>query len=58
MLETSLRLLSFLFLLGVAMVFLSPVPALAKRWPRMLLAGFALAAASLVLVLVAALTLR
>jgi hypothetical protein len=48
---------SWLFLLGVMMVVLSAVPALARRYSRVFLHGFLLSVASLALALVAALVL-
>ncbi len=50
--------LSGSFLAGIVLVFLSPIPALRKRFPRLLVFGFMLSVLSIVLVLVAALTLE
>lgn len=47
---------SWLFLVGVLMVIASAVPALARRFPRLLVQGFMMTIASLALALVAALT--
>ena len=48
---------SWLFLAGIVLAFASAVPALVRRFPRLLMTGFLLALASLVVVLVAALAL-
>lgn len=56
-LQQAVSFLSFTFLAGIVMVFLSPLPPLRSRIPRLLVYGFSLAALSIVLVLVAALTL-
>ncbi len=48
---------SWLFLAGIVLVVASAVPALARQFPRLLVTGFMLALASLVVVLVAALAL-
>lgn len=57
-LTITVRVAAYLFLAGILMVVLSPVPALARRFPRLYLAGFALAVLSIFLVLVGALTLH
>ena len=54
----TIRIAAYLFLAGVLMVVLSPVPALARRFPRLYLAGFMLAVLSLFMVLAGALTWR
>ena len=46
---------SWLFLAGIVLVVASAVPALTRRFPRLLMAGFMLALSSLVVVLIAAL---
>ena len=46
---------SWLFLAGIVLVVASAVPALTRRFPRLLMTGFMLALASLVVVLIAAL---
>ena len=51
------RLAAYLFLAGVVMVVVSPVPALSRRFPRLYLAGFLLAVVSVLLVLAGALLL-
>lgn len=56
-LQQAVSLLSFTFLAGIVMVFLSPLEPLRRRFPRLLVYGFSLAALSIALVLVAALTL-
>lgn len=53
-----LRVAAYLFLLGIVMVVASPVPALARRFPRLYLTGFLLAVLSVLLVLAGALLLR
>ncbi|MFO7544226.1 MAG: hypothetical protein R6W77_01875 [Trueperaceae bacterium] len=55
MLETVLRIASYIFLTGVLLVVASAVPALTRRWPRAMMVGFLLAVASLFMVLAAAL---
>ncbi|MEJ2665827.1 MAG: hypothetical protein P8Z81_01805 [Deinococcales bacterium] len=57
-LALTVRVAAYLFLLGILMVVLSPVPMLSRRFPRLYLAGFALAVLSLLLVLAGALLLR
>lgn len=57
-LEPTLRVLSFVFLTGIVLVFAGAVPAVTRRWPRTMVAGFVLAVTSLFLVLGAALLLR
>lgn len=49
------RIASYVFLTGTLLLALSVVPALTRRWPRLLLLGFVVAVGSFVLVLVAAL---
>lgn len=44
---------AWLFLAGTLLVASSAVPAVARRWPRLVLVGFLLAIASFVLVLAA-----
>jgi hypothetical protein len=56
-LESVLRTASYIFLTGVLLVVASVVPALTRRWPRVMLVGFLLAVASLFMVLAAALLL-
>lgn len=53
-----IRIAAYLFLLGILMVVLSPVPALSRRFPRLYLTGFLVAVGSLLLVLVGALALH
>lgn len=50
----TVRVAAYLFLLGILMVVLSPLPPLARRFPRLYLTGFLLAVASLLLVLAGA----
>jgi len=54
-LALTLRIAAYLFLLGILMVVLSPVPALSRRFPRLYLTGFVLSVGSLALVLLGAL---
>lgn len=54
-LALTVRAAAYLFLLGILMVVLSPIPALSRRFPRLYLSGFLLAVGSLLLVLVGAL---
>ena len=54
-LALTVRVAAYLFLLGVLMVVLSPVPALSRRFPRLHLTGFLVAVVSLLLVLAGAL---
>ncbi len=56
-LQQATSLLSFTFLAGVVLVFISPLAPLRRRFPRLLMYGFALAVLSIAMVLVAALTL-
>lgn len=56
-LQQAVSFLAFTFLAGIVMVFVSPLPALRARFPRLLMYGFALAALSIVSVLAAALSL-
>lgn len=56
-LQQAVSFLSFVFLAGILMVFLSPIPYLRTKAPRLLMYGFGLAALSIVLVLVSALVL-
>lgn len=44
---------AWVFLAGTLLVASSAVPAVARRWPRLVLAGFLLSVASFVLVLAA-----
>ncbi|MEJ2289495.1 MAG: hypothetical protein P8Y02_12810 [Deinococcales bacterium] len=53
-----IRIAAYLFLIGIVMVVASPIPALARRFPRLYLAGFALSVLSVFLVLAGALLLR
>lgn len=53
-----IRIAAYLFLAGILMVVLSPVPALSRRFPRLYLTGFLVAVASLLLVLAGAFVLR
>lgn len=53
-LALTIRVAAYLFLLGILMVVLSPLPALSRRFPRLYLTGFLLAVGSLVLVLAGA----
>lgn len=53
-----IRIAAYLFLAGIVMVVASPLPALARRFPRLYLMGFALAVASILLVLAGAVLLR
>lgn len=46
---------AYLFLAGILLLVLSAVPALARRWPRLLLIGFGMALLSFALVGAAAL---
>lgn len=57
-LTLTIRIAAYLFLAGILMVVLSPVPALSRRFPRLYLAGFLLAVASLLLVLGGAVLFR
>lgn len=57
-LALTVRIAAYLFLAGILMVVLSPVPALSRRFPRLYLMGFALSVASLLLVLGGALAFR
>jgi len=54
-LALTIRVAGYLFLLGILMVVLSPVPVLSRRFPRLYLSGFALSVLSLVMVLLGAL---
>lgn len=56
-LDRVLYLASLLFLVGMVMVVATAVPAVARRYPRMMLAGFLLSILSIVVVGVAALVL-
>lgn len=51
------RLAAYLFLVGIVMVVVSPVPALSRRFPRLYLMGFLLSVVSVFLVLAGALLL-
>lgn len=51
------RIAAYLFLAGILMVVLSPVPALSRRFPRLYLLGFLLSVVSVFLVLAGALLL-
>lgn len=53
-LALTIRVAAYLFLLGILMVVLSPLPGLSRRFPRLYLTGFLLAVGSLVLVLAGA----
>lgn len=57
MLETIIKSLSYLFLAGVLLVFISAAPRVRALWPRAFLLGFAISVTSAVLVLVTALLL-
>lgn len=57
-LESVVRIASYIFLTGVLLVVASAVPALTRRWPRVMMVGFLLAVASLFMVLAAALLLN
>ena len=51
------RIAAYLFLVGVLLVVVSPVPALSRRFPRLYLTGFLLSVVSVFLVLAGALLL-
>jgi len=57
-LTITIRIAAYLFLAGILMVVLSPIPAVTRRFPRFYLLGFLLAVLSVFLVLIGALTLR
>ncbi len=57
-LETTVRVASFIFLAGMLLLVSSAVPAVTKRFPRTFALGSLLALGSILLVLAAALTLR
>ncbi len=56
-LSSIVRIAAYLFLAGILMVVLSPVPALSRRFPRLYLLGFLLSVVSVFLVLAGALLL-
>lgn len=58
MLDVTIRVAAYLFLLGVVMVLASAVPAVTQRYRQVFVHGFALAVLSLFLVLAAALIFR
>ena len=58
MLETIVRVASYLFLAGVVLLFSSAVPAVRKRLPRAFAAGSFMALGSFVLVLLGTLLFR
>ncbi len=51
------RIAAYLFLVGIVMVVVSPVPALSRRFPRLYLLGFLISVVSVFLVLAGALLL-
>lgn len=57
-LTLTVRVAAYLFLAGILMVVLSPVPPLSRRFPRLYLGGFLLAVISIFLVLLGALLFR
>lgn len=56
-LDALLMAASYLFLAGILLVVVSGVPALARRFPRLLMVGFMLALASIALAFVSAIVL-
>ncbi len=50
-----IKIAAYLFLIGILMVVASPIPPVARRFPRLFLAGFALSVLSVFLVLAGAL---